>query len=156
MSAARWKADQLRSEEWAPGAGMIMTGKGSLERLDTFTPRNKNGKILLYSKTTRSVPVGGLLSELGAKTLCYLAEVLPPAVESPLAEHGPSVAIQILWQAISCPAVIFSTKPCLRGCACLAHTDFRYSATCSPDPPNCAGKSVNFGRPSRMGSTVSA
>jgi ABC-type uncharacterized transport system substrate-binding protein len=31
-----------------------------------------------------------------------------------------------------------------------------HSAVCSPDPPNSAGKSLNFGRPSRMGRTVSA
>src|SRR5665213_718136 len=31
-----------------------------------------------------------------------------------------------------------------------------YSATTSPDPPNSAGKSRSFGRPSRIGSTVSA
>ena len=32
----------------------------------------------------------------------------------------------------------------------------RYSAIISPDPPNSFGKSFSFGRPSRMGSTVSA
>jgi hypothetical protein len=32
----------------------------------------------------------------------------------------------------------------------------RYSAICSPDPPNSAGKSLNFGKLSRIGSTVSA
>jgi hypothetical protein len=32
----------------------------------------------------------------------------------------------------------------------------RYSAMCSPDPPNSLGKSLNFGSPSRIGSTVSA
>jgi hypothetical protein len=31
-----------------------------------------------------------------------------------------------------------------------------YSAIASPEPPNSAGKSLNFGRPSRIGSTVSA
>ena len=31
-----------------------------------------------------------------------------------------------------------------------------YSAIASPEPPNSAGKSFNFGRPSRIGSTVSA
>ena len=31
-----------------------------------------------------------------------------------------------------------------------------YSDICSPDPPISAGKSLNFGSPSRMGSTVSA
>lgn len=31
-----------------------------------------------------------------------------------------------------------------------------YSAICSPDPPISAGKSLNFGSPSRMGRTVSA
>jgi hypothetical protein len=31
-----------------------------------------------------------------------------------------------------------------------------YSATTSPEPPNSAGKSFNFGSPSRMGKTVSA
>ena len=30
-----------------------------------------------------------------------------------------------------------------------------YSATCLPEPPNSAGKSANFGRPSRIGRTVS-
>ena len=34
--------------------------------------------------------------------------------------------------------------------------DFHYSVICSPDPPNSAGKSLNFGRPSFMGRTVSA
>ena len=32
----------------------------------------------------------------------------------------------------------------------------RYSAIASPEPPNSAGKSFSFGRPSRIGSTVSA
>jgi hypothetical protein len=32
----------------------------------------------------------------------------------------------------------------------------RYSAIVSPEPPNSAGTSLNFGKPSRMGSTVSA
>ncbi len=31
-----------------------------------------------------------------------------------------------------------------------------YSAIASPEPPNSAGKSFSFGRPSRIGSTVSA
>src|SRR6266851_6096309 len=31
-----------------------------------------------------------------------------------------------------------------------------YSAICSPDPPNSAGKSFSFGSPSRIGRTVSA
>ncbi len=31
-----------------------------------------------------------------------------------------------------------------------------YSAMISPEPPKSAGKSFSFGRPSRMGSTVSA
>ncbi len=31
-----------------------------------------------------------------------------------------------------------------------------YSGTLSPEPPNSAGKSFSLGRPSRMGSTVSA
>jgi hypothetical protein len=31
-----------------------------------------------------------------------------------------------------------------------------YSATASPEPPNSAGKSLSFGSPSRIGSTVSA
>jgi hypothetical protein len=31
-----------------------------------------------------------------------------------------------------------------------------YSATISPLPPNSEGKSFSFGRPSRIGSTVSA
>ncbi len=31
-----------------------------------------------------------------------------------------------------------------------------YSAMTSPEPPISAGKSLNFGKPSRMGSTVSA
>jgi len=31
-----------------------------------------------------------------------------------------------------------------------------YSATCIPEPPNSAGKSLNFGSPSRIGKTVSA
>lgn len=31
-----------------------------------------------------------------------------------------------------------------------------HSAICSPDPPNCDGKSLNFGRLSRIGRTVSA
>ena len=31
-----------------------------------------------------------------------------------------------------------------------------HSAICSPDPPNSVGKSLNFGRPSRIGRTVSA
>ena len=32
----------------------------------------------------------------------------------------------------------------------------RYSAICSPDPPNSAGKSLNLGSPSFIGSTASA
>lgn len=32
----------------------------------------------------------------------------------------------------------------------------RYSAAISPEPPNSFGKSLNFGSPSRIGSTVSA
>ena len=35
-------------------------------------------------------------------------------------------------------------------------TDRRYSAIISPVPPNSVGKSFSFGRPSRIGSTVSA
>ena len=31
-----------------------------------------------------------------------------------------------------------------------------YSGMASPEPPNSAGKSFSFGRPSRIGSTVSA
>jgi hypothetical protein len=31
-----------------------------------------------------------------------------------------------------------------------------YSTIASPEPPNSAGKSFSFGRPSRIGSTVSA
>ena len=31
-----------------------------------------------------------------------------------------------------------------------------YSGTVSPEPPNSAGKSFSFGKPSRIGSTVSA
>jgi hypothetical protein len=31
-----------------------------------------------------------------------------------------------------------------------------YSATTSPEPPNSAGKSFSFGKPSRIGNTVSA
>jgi hypothetical protein len=31
-----------------------------------------------------------------------------------------------------------------------------YSAAISPEPPNSLGKSLNLGRPSRIGSTVSA
>jgi hypothetical protein len=37
-----------------------------------------------------------------------------------------------------------------------AATEPTYSAMISPDPPNSAGKSLNFGSPSRMGITVSA
>jgi hypothetical protein len=37
-----------------------------------------------------------------------------------------------------------------------AATEPFYSAMISPDPPNSAGKSLDFGSPSRMGSTVSA
>ena len=31
-----------------------------------------------------------------------------------------------------------------------------YSGICSPEPPNSAGKSFSFGKPSRIGNTVSA
>jgi hypothetical protein len=50
---------------------------------------------------------------------------------------------------------------CHAGCqarvAASAGQDWRahYSATLSPDPPSSAGKSLSFGRPSRIGSTVS-
>ncbi len=37
-----------------------------------------------------------------------------------------------------------------------AYRKSSYSAIASPEPPNSAGKSLNFGRPSRIGSTVSA
>lgn len=37
-----------------------------------------------------------------------------------------------------------------------ARTDDCYSATVCPEPPNSAGKSLNLGSPSRIGSTVSA
>jgi hypothetical protein len=37
-----------------------------------------------------------------------------------------------------------------------AATEPPYSAMISPEPPNSAGKSLSFGSPSRMGSTVSA
>ena len=54
------------------------------------------------------------------------------------------------------------------GCACHPHGQARlavpagqdrrphHSATRSPDPPSSAGKSFSFGRPSRIGRTVSA
>ena len=38
----------------------------------------------------------------------------------------------------------------------VANRRLSYSAIASPEPPNSAGKSLNFGRPSRIGSTVSA
>jgi hypothetical protein len=38
----------------------------------------------------------------------------------------------------------------------MAESKFFYSATCVPEPPNSAGKSLNLGNPSRMGRTVSA
>jgi len=47
-------------------------------------------------------------------------------------------------------AIAFAT-----GCRLLSETR-PYSAIASPEPPNSAGKSFSFGRPSRIGSTVSA
>jgi hypothetical protein len=37
-----------------------------------------------------------------------------------------------------------------------AYRKSSYSAIASPEPPNSAGKSLSLGRPSRIGSTVSA
>ena len=37
-----------------------------------------------------------------------------------------------------------------------AYRKSSYSAIASPEPPNSAGKSLSFGRPSRIGNTVSA
>lgn len=59
------------------------------------------------------------------------------------ARRGVSLLIDAFGRGISYRRTFNATEPF-------------YSARISPDPPNSAGKSLNFGSPSCMGSTVSA
>ena len=129
---------------------MLQSGRGRRRR--TGTPRSFHRRCEFQTPFPKS-PQKKSQIPVGSRAAATTERSTTRGPGGTLASRRPLAPVRLSPRGRHARSFPTEEEPSLRRMRCAAR-GYYYSATVSPDPPSSSGKSLSFGRPSFIGSTV--